>query len=146
MCYALSSGAAPGAYATPFYTYKYLSPFFHRSFLSFVAKEAYKMRPFSQKYTELPAEEKQEEDDLQSPTTLQAPKWSKKARVGIISVFILVLLMLLIGIGELAIKSEPEELPLKGSESDEEVFEKKIRATGDQYLLGVGKADITGYV
>jgi hypothetical protein len=96
------------------------------------------MRPSTQQYSELPVEEKSEDEIL---ALAKVSKWSKKAIALVASMLLLGSLLLVIGASTFFAKDtvvETEEI------SPEEWL--AARATGDQYLLGVGKADMTGYV
>lgn len=99
------------------------------------------MRPFSQQYTEVPAEEKPDED--REGSTGETARWGRKSTAWAISAVLLTsLLVLLIGIGGLVMRKPPQVVP--SEKSSGEWLAHASRAAGDQYLLGVGKADITG--
>jgi hypothetical protein len=105
------------------------------------------MHPFqSQQYQALPVEEKQEiEEGLDIP--VDKPRRRKIIIAFCVALSSLVAVLLLLGVTALwtssksTSKSLPVESPTKFPDS---LLEHEIRAPGDRYLLGVGKADITG--
>jgi neutral ceramidase len=97
------------------------------------------MRPFSQEYSELPVEEKLEDEELETP--VRTSRWGKKADAWGISTAVLAILLLVVGIGAFTRKVPVDNSPFE----DQEWLAHATRATGDSYLIGVGKADITGY-
>jgi neutral ceramidase len=98
------------------------------------------MRPFPQQYSELPVEEKLEDGQPEAPANNS--KWSKRATLWVLSMLAFASLLLVIGTGALSGRTPVYESPVEESDW----LAHATRAAGDQYLLGVGKADITGYV
>lgn len=98
-------------------------------------------------YSELSGEDKAEDSQHQQPETLTsppAPKWRK--HILLLGVpFLLVLAFLAFAAAQDATVRETET-PEKAGQYPEWLRDHEIRAAGDQYLLGVGKADITGCV
>lgn len=102
------------------------------------------MRPFSdQQYEAVPAEEKQELEKLH-----ESIKQSRRRRILTIFAFILIALSSLAAFGLVSIWWKSPSLKLPSVEEQthtERLFqEHAARAVGDRYLLGVGRADITG--
>ena len=95
----------------------------------------------SQQYQALLAEEKLDE----GRTIQQTRKWSK-TRIAL-SFSLLVLLSAIIA---LTTQASTRQIPTAKTsfedEGDEWLREHLTRATGSTYLIGVGKADITGFV
>lgn len=87
-------------------------------------------------------EEKSEDEELDAP--VRNSRWGKKAAAWFISTVVLtILLLLVVGIGAVT-KTVPSPVDNSPFE-DPEWLAHATRATGDSYLIGVGKADITGY-
>ena len=93
-----------------------------------------------QQYTELPLDEKPEEEQLAAP--VKGSRWTKKTAAWVISVLVLASVVIFAGAGAWTKKTPVEQTPVE----EPEWLAHATRAAGDQYLLGVGKADITGYV
>jgi len=102
------------------------------------------MRFFSQRYSELPVEEKTE-DERQPEVRPHNSGWSKQSVAFIVSILLLASFIFAYGATEFTGRSSkrPAVQPVMG---EAEWLAHATRAAGDQYLLGVGKADITGYV
>jgi hypothetical protein len=104
------------------------------------------MGPFSQKYLQLPVEEKVEHEALDTPT--QRSRWSNKVTV-LVASMLLIISLLVLGLATSKVTEAETKLviePVTEADHSEWVAaEMGSRATGDEYLLGVGKADITGY-
>jgi hypothetical protein len=99
------------------------------------------MRSSSQQYSELLVEEKQ--DEGQADSMVNDSRWGRKATTWTISMVALAFLLLLgLGIGTLVSRTPSEKFPAE--DANAEWLAHASRASGDQYLLGVGKADITG--
>lgn len=96
-------------------------------------------------YSHIPTEEK---DDVLEVVVSNERRNTRRPMIIIVSAFALVLVALgiLVGLfnhGEPKITGHPE-IPI---DFPGKLFHEDVRATsGDLYLLGVGKADITGYV
>jgi len=104
-----------------------------------------KMRPSTQQYSELPVEEKLEFAPVLAP---RKSRWSKMIVALVASLLLVSLIILGISVvrtGETIIEGSVSE-PTEADHAEWLAHAVKSRATGDQYLLGVGKADITGYV
>ena len=103
------------------------------------------MRPFQdQEYEAIPAEEKQELEELH-----HSIKQARRKRVLAIFMFVLIALSSLAAFGFVSLwwKSPSiGELPtVEESAPSEKLFmEHAARAVGDRYLLGTGRGDITG--
>lgn len=91
-------------------------------------------------YSELPLEEKQGE--IQSDSANELPRWRRKTIIWTVSLLTVASLLILgFGLGVLDTKVAKKNLPVEDANSE---WLARTRAAGDQYLLGVGKADITG--
>lgn len=94
--------------------------------------------PPSHQYSELPGEEKAEGEQLQSPP--KKSRWSTLSLLLILPLMFVALLALVVGIAKFISR------PVPRSQIGTAEWAHEIRQTQAQYLLGVGKADITGYV
>ena len=105
------------------------------------------MRPFQPQDYEAVALEEKQENDLDLP--VQKSKRGKAVLAFLIFGAALTALLLVIGVSVLwtGLQQEIATSPVESPVSDiPKVFlEHEVRAPGDRYLLGVGKADITGY-
>jgi len=101
------------------------------------------MQFFTQRYSELPVEE----NDGKVPTKPQQ-RWSKKLVAMVATLVLLISLLAVVGSAAFTHSKENFQEQQQQEELDQaEWLAQATRATtGDQYLLGVGKADITGYV
>lgn len=81
-----------------------------------------------------------EDEERDAPTIIS--KRGKNVALWVFSMSIVTMLLLVVGIGALAHRTQ-RIAPLVGNS---EWLAHSTRAEGDLYLLGVGKADITGYV
>jgi neutral ceramidase len=103
--------------------------------------------PSSQQYEALPVEEKLE--DEQPSTTPQTPKWSK-ARMALVCSLLFLVSFALVAATARALTRHAQVTETSIEDEDEAaeswLKEHLTRASGDTYLIGVGKADITGYV
>lgn len=82
--------------------------------------------------------------DEPAELTPTSSRWSKKAIAFGASALLLSVSLLVFGGSKLMVKNTTDiETPV--GEDQSEWLANAARATGDQYLLGVGKADITGY-
>jgi neutral ceramidase len=95
--------------------------------------------PFIAQYAGLPVEEKSK--DKQSSATVHRSKWSTALTACVFSVLFLVSFTIIAGNAG-SVKAQAAKVPVDGSQW---LHSHTARATGDEYLLGVGKADITGY-
>jgi hypothetical protein len=109
-----------------------LSPFCRRSFLPL------DMAPLHQ-YSELPGEEKLEGEKHQSLP--KSRKWSPLSLLLLIPLLFVASLVFVVGLAKII--SQPIPPSQIGSSR---WLAHEARQTDAQYLLGVGKADITGYV
>ena len=92
-------------------------------------------------YEPLPAEEKLV-DQEDTSFKIKSSRWSKKYIVLIVtfvSLFALLPLLVRAKVWTTSVMEEPVE-------NSKKLNDYLARASGDQYLLGVGKGDITGYV
>ena len=107
------------------------------------------MRPYQdQEYEALPVEEKQELEEYHKSVTQ-----TRRKRTFAIFAFILIVVSALSffaftfisnaapSVGDLPVVEEEESIPNR-----EAFLKHAVRAVGDRYLLGTGKADITGYL
>ena len=102
------------------------------------------MRPSAQQYSEIPVEDKLDGVELEIPA--RTSRWSKKVVVGGILAAILVTVLLVVSLGSMG-REEPIQTTTNSSPlEDPDWLAHATKATGDTYLIGVGKADITGYV
>lgn len=98
----------------------------------------------SQQYQALPVEEKLDEEQPSSSPHIR--KWSK-TRVAIVFLLsFLVSFTIVAATTRSLTRHTPTAEPSINDEDTEWLREHLTRATGDTYLLGVGKADITGFV
>lgn len=107
------------------------------------------MRPFqSSEYAVLPVEEKQEVDhDADAPVT--KPRRSRTFLAFIVALFSLIVVLGVVAVQTWAPASShrvQQHGDEKQAATEADLHDHLSRATGDQYLLGVGKADITGPV
>jgi hypothetical protein len=101
------------------------------------------MHPFQRaEYEPLPAEEKQAVDQEVTPVHTKSSRWSKKSIASIIALVSLFSILAAITTTNIWTVPKAEE----SVENSEEFHDYLARANGDQYLLGVGKGDITGSV
>lgn len=91
------------------------------------------------KYSELPVEE-QLEIEL-SETPLKRPAWRRIALLIFTPLLVVASLLLVLGIANAA-----SGRPVLAQLTETPWFSHATRAPDGQFLLGVGKADITGYV
>jgi neutral ceramidase len=103
--------------------------------------------PSSQHYQVLPLEEKLEDEQPRNPP--HTPKW-RKTRLAVAFSFFFLLSFTLVAVTARALTRHPpaSETSIQDEEEAAESWVKDhlTRASGDTYLIGVGKADITGYV
>jgi len=99
------------------------------------------MRPFQgQGYEALPVEEKLDSGEPEVP--VKGPRRNKPLLAFIVSLVSLASLPFFLG----AFKAWTTVAKTQSTvDNPEALLAHAARATGDQYLLGVGKADITGY-
>jgi hypothetical protein len=98
----------------------------------------------SQQYQALPVEEKLDGD--QSSNQPQTRKWSK-TRIGLIFSLLLLVSFAIVGATTRTLTRQTPAVKTSIEDPDSEWLREHLtRATGDTYLIGVGKADITGYV
>lgn len=103
--------------------------------------------PSSQQYQALPLEEKLEDDQPRNP--LHTPKWTKTRLAVAFSLLFLLSFTLVAATARALTQHLPA--PETSIQEEDKVTESWVkdhltRASGDTYLIGVGKADITGYV
>jgi hypothetical protein len=91
-------------------------------------------------YEPLPAEEKQAVDQEDTSITVKSSGWSRITIASIITLVSFVSLLAFLVTTKAWTPSVAEE----SVETPDELHDYLARATGDQYLLGVGKGDITG--
>ncbi|KAH8601598.1 Neutral/alkaline nonlysosomal ceramidase [Bisporella sp. PMI_857] len=84
-----------------------------------------------------------EKFDNEIPDLPRRSKWSKKGMACVASVVLMAALFLVVGTTAWVAKT-PDVTPMSDKPAEEWLA--RTRATGDTYLLGVGKADITGPV
>lgn len=98
-----------------------------------------------QQYEALPVEEKQELEELH-----QSIAKARRKRVLSIFTFVLIVLSALAFVGYSTTwkGNSSVEVPVveEQAPNEKDFVEHATRAVGDRYLLGVGRADITGYV
>lgn len=95
------------------------------------------------KYEKVPVDEKPQDEPVASPP--KSSVWSKKIYTFLVTM--LLLSAVFFAMGRCSIKEKTQTVLEPVTESSEEATEwLAARATGDEYLLGVGKADITGPV
>ena len=99
------------------------------------------MRPFQvQEYEALPVEEKLDSEEPGVP--VKPPRRNPTLVAFTISLVFLVSLVVVLGtVKAWTALTDTESI----MDNPEALLAHAARATGDQYLLGVGKADITGY-
>jgi hypothetical protein len=108
-----------------------------------IAQVFFAMHPFQRnEYEPLPAEEKQAVDQEVTPLHAKSSRWSKKSMALIIALVSLFSILAVITTTNIWTPPTAEE----SVENSEEFHDYLARANGDQYLLGVGKGDITGSV
>ncbi len=96
------------------------------------------MRPVQ--YEQLPVEEKGDDEQLQSPPTI-----SRARKIILVSaISLLTLIFALFVLESVNLLPSKSSLPAAEEDDAEWLRANMPRTTGDQYLLGVGKADITG--
>ena len=95
---------------------------------------------FGDVYTE---EEKLENQTYGAPIPAQS-KWSRKGLAFVVSLLLVAAMFLVAGTSAWASSSKPEVQKVAAASSAEEFISQAARAVGDTYLIGVGKADITG--
>jgi hypothetical protein len=99
------------------------------------------MHPFQRaEYEPLPAEEKHAVDQEVTPLHAKPSRWSKKSIVSIIALVSLFSILAVMTTTNIWTPPTAKE----SVENLEEFNDYLARANGDQYLLGVGKGDITG--
>ena len=97
----------------------------------------------SQQYQALPVEEKQDEDPLNNPPPTRT--WSK-TRIAVGFSLLLLLSAIIAATTQALTRYIPAAEESIEEDGTEWLREHLTRTTGDKYLLGVGKADITGFV
>lgn len=101
------------------------------------------MSPFQHTgYEALPAEEKDGVELEVTPVPAKVSKWRRMSIMAVLALVSLLLFMVLLPAARTWTMVTAEE----HDGTSEELHDYLARATGDQYLLGVGKADITGPV
>ncbi|TVY80554.1 Neutral ceramidase [Lachnellula suecica] len=101
------------------------------------------MHPFERaKYEPLPVEEKHAVGQEDTPVKARSSRWSK---ISIVSIITFVSVLSLLGVLATVRASVPV-IAEESVDNSEELHDYLARASGDQYLLGVGKGDITGPV
>ena len=100
--------------------------------------------PPSQQYQALPVEEKLDGD--QPSNQPQTRKWSK-TRIGLVLSLLVLVSFAIFGVTTRTLTRQTPAVKTPIEDPDTEWLREHLtRATGDTYLIGVGKADITGYV
>lgn len=101
--------------------------------------------PF-QHYQALPAEEKLDEEQPSNPSPTS--KWTKSRIAFVFSFLFLVSFTFVAATARVLMlySSTTQSADVIEPESEQWLREHLTRATGDTYTIGVGKADITGYV
>ena len=85
-------------------------------------------------------------ENLTDRTQLPAQsKWSRKGMGFIVSMLLIATLFLVAITSAWVASTRPESEKVAKVSSAEEFLSQAARAAGDTYLIGVGKADITGY-
>jgi len=90
-------------------------------------------------------EEKLELQDTRTQLSTHS-KWSRKGMAMIVSLLLVAALFLVAGTSAWVASTKPEAPKVTEASSPEQFLTQAARAAGDTYLIGVGKADITGYV
>jgi len=91
-------------------------------------------------YEPLPADEKQAVGQEVTPVHAKSSRWSKKSIALIAVLLFLFSILAVLAAANMWTPPRTEE----SVESSEEFHDYLARANGDQYLLGVGKGDVTG--
>jgi hypothetical protein len=100
----------------------------------------------SQQYQALPVEDKLDEGQPSTPSPVS--KWTRTRMVLVLSLLFLVSFTFVAATARVFTRQSPNTQSTDVVEpvSEEWLREHLTRATGDTYTIGVGKADITGYV
>lgn len=98
----------------------------------------------SSQYSQLPSEEKEDQTEPQTPVT--GARRSQLFIAIVTLLFTLALLTLVLGFSKSWNVQTEATSPTDPIDDSEWLRKFESRATGDEYLIGVGKADITGSV
>jgi hypothetical protein len=114
------------------------------SLFDLVASPLFANMPSSQQYQALPVEEKPEVNQSRAH---QKPRWSKLRIIMVLLLSFLVSCAFVLGAAKVVTRHASAEASMKDADKAAESLLKDhlARQSDNKYLLGVGKADITGY-
>jgi len=98
-----------------------------------------------EKFEDIYTDEEKLENQAEQMQLPPQSKWGSKGVGFIVSMFLVAALFLVAVTSAWVASTKPEAQKVAKASSAEDFLSQAARAAGDTYLIGVGKADITGY-